>query len=148
MPILKYGIDPALLSAGGKDFGFIIWDRVCDKARADFDNDWRKINELKFSSVRSVIRKHCSNDPEYISAGLPLREAVFRLLLIAPVDQVPLEIVHSVLSKIWATALWPRHLSLDTLQRTLVNSAHQGIVEFAYEDTDEIPKDQDQASSD
>ena len=58
-------------------------------------------------------------------------EAAFRLLLIAPEDEVPLSALHAQLTQLWVNALRPQAVSPEALARVLRYDTRYGVVELA-----------------
>jgi hypothetical protein len=83
---------------------------------------------MSYKELRKLFRDNCNDQDGYLSAQAPLLETVVRMLLSAKKDAVTVSELHSVLSDLWITSLWPRHISIESMQRVLDNGTAYGIV--------------------
>ena len=122
-----YSFSPEVIEALGLSIPLVIGERLCDAALAKLkeDDDWRSMN---YKGLRKLFRDNCADQDGYLSPQAPLLETVVRMLLSAKRDAVSLSEVHTDVSELWITSPWPRHISIESMQRVLDNSVAFGIV--------------------
>ena len=122
----SFAIDPKRIEAFGRSVAIVVGDRLCEGARAKLKpGDWRT---RPFKELRKLVRDHCVNDPEYLSAQAPVLEAIFRLLLVMPEEPVSLSELHAQVTRLWMTSPWPRHITVEALGQVLARDSYYGIV--------------------
>lgn len=122
-----YAFSPEVITALGLSIPVVVGERLCDAALAKLkeDDTWRT---MSYKELRKLFRDNCNDQDGYLSAQAPLLETVVRMLLSAKKDVVTASELHSVLSDLWITSLWPRHISIESMQRVLDNGTAYGIV--------------------
>lgn len=122
-----YSFSPDIIEALGLSIPIVIGERLCDAALAKIkeDQSWRT---MTYKELRKLFRDNCSDQDGYLSAQAPLLETVVRLLLSAKKDRVSLTDIHSDVSDLWITSPWPRHISIESMQRVLDNGVRYGVV--------------------
>jgi hypothetical protein len=122
-----YTIKPQIIEAQGRSVSLVVGDRLCEAAFAKMKSPdaWRT---MTYKELRKLAKDTCGNQEGYITAQLPVVEAVFKLLLVASRDTLSLTEIHERLSAIWLIAPWPRHIGRESLQRVLDNSVRHGIL--------------------
>ena len=125
---LEYAIDPEILKRPGRDFSFIMWEYLCTAARVALDGDRNQLSTMSFLKIRQLVIRSCANDGEYISPQFPVKEIVFRLLMIAPGTWVPERLLHVALSDLLITSPWPRPIDQGSLRRILSRAQIDGII--------------------
>jgi hypothetical protein len=122
-----YAFSPEVITALGLSIPVVVGERLCDAALAKLkeDDTWRT---MSYKELRKLFRDNCNDQDGYLSAQAPLLETVVRLLLSAKKDAVTVSELHSVLSDLWITSPWPRHISIESMQRVLDNGTAYGIV--------------------
>jgi hypothetical protein len=122
-----YSFSPDVITALGLSIPLVIGERLCEAALAKLKEDdaWRT---MSYKELRKLFRDNCSDQDGYLSPQAPLLETVVRMLLAAKRDTVSLSDVHSELSDLWITSPWPRHISIESMQRVLDNAVAYGIV--------------------
>jgi hypothetical protein len=122
-----YAFSPEVITALGLSIPVVVGERLCDAALAKLkeDDTWRT---MSYKELRKLFRDNCNDQDGYLSAQAPLLETVVRMLLSAKKDAVTVSELHSVLSDLWITSLWPRHISIESMQRVLDNGTAYGIV--------------------
>ena len=123
----SYSFSPEVIEARGLSIPLVIGERLCDAALAKLkeDDDWRS---MSYKGLRKLFRDNCADQDGYLSPQAPLLETVVRMLLSAKRDAVSLSEVHTDVSELWITSPWPRHISIESMQRVLDNSVAFGIV--------------------
>jgi hypothetical protein len=122
-----YSFSPEAIEAMGQSIPIVLGDRLCDAALAKLkeDNAWRT---MTYKELRKLFRDNCADQDGYLSPQAPLLETVVRMLLTAKKDSVALTDVHADISDLWITSPWPRHISIESMQRVLDNGLRYGIV--------------------
>ena len=127
MTKFEYAIDPELMRRTNVSGALVLWGRLCEAARVQL-GDRDRLASLDLEDVLRLAVIHCGEDSSFIPATLPLKEAVFRLLLVAPEQWIPGEQLHSTLSGLWARSPRPRRLSWSVFERVLRTAQPDGIV--------------------
>jgi hypothetical protein len=122
-----YAFSPEVITALGLSIPVVVGERLCDAALAKLkeDDTWRT---MSYKELRKLFRDNCNDQDGYLSAQAPLLETIVRMLLSAKKDAVTASELHSVLSDLWITSPWPRHISIESMQRVLDNGTAYGIV--------------------
>ncbi|MCI0778633.1 MAG: hypothetical protein J4N32_01330 [Chloroflexi bacterium] len=122
----RYTVEPALIESQGRSVAVVVVDRLCDAALAKLKTPdaWRA---LSFLQMRRLARESCAKQEDYLSAGQPVLETVFRMLLVSPSGTMPLSDIHETLVGLWTTSPSPRHIGIDALRRVLDHAEHFGI---------------------
>ena len=122
-----YAFSPEVITALGLSIPIVIGERLCDAAlsRLKEDDAWRT---MSYKELRKLFRDNCNDQDGFLSPQAPLLETVVRMLLSATQDSVTVSELHSVLSDLWVTSPWPRHISIESMQRVLDNGIAYGIV--------------------
>jgi len=126
-PEHSYAFSPEIITALGLSIPIVLGDRLCDASLTKLkeDDSWRTMSYKEF---RKLFRDNCGDQDGYLSPQAPLLETVVRMLLSAKKDAVTVSELHSVLSDLWITSPWPRHISIESMQRVLDNGTAYGIV--------------------
>ena len=124
----RYTVEPALIESQGRSVAVVVVDRLCDAALAKLKTPdaWRT---LSFLQMRRLARESCAKQDDYLSAGQPVLETIFRMLLVSPSGTMPLSDIHETLVGLWTTSPSPRHIGIDALRRVLDHAGHLGIGE-------------------
>ena len=124
----RYTIEPALIESQGRSVPVVVVERLCDEALAKLKSpgDWRK---MSYPQIRRLARDNCRKQEDYLSARQPVRETIFRMLLVAQTGSMSLGDIHETLSGLWTTSPWPRHIGIEALRRVLDNATDYGIVQ-------------------
>jgi len=122
-----YAFSPEVITALGLSIPVVVGERLCDAALAKLkeDDTWRT---MSYKELRKLFRDNCNDQDGYLSPQAPLLETIVRMLLSAKKDVVTASEIHSVLSDLWITSPWPRHISIESMQRVLDNGTAYGIV--------------------
>jgi hypothetical protein len=122
-----YAFSPEVITALGLSIPVVVGERLCDAALAKLkeDDTWRT---MSYKELRKLFRDNCNDQDGYLSPQAPLLETIVRMLLSAKKDVVTASELHSVLSDLWITSPWPRHISIESMQRVLDNGTAYGIV--------------------
>jgi len=122
-----YAFSPEVITALGLSIPVVVGERLCDAALAKLkeDDTWRT---MSYKELRKLFRDNCNDQDGYLSPQAPLLETIVRMLLSAKKDAVTVSELHSVLSDLWITSPWPRHISIESMQRVLDNGTAYGIV--------------------
>ncbi len=124
----RYTVEPALIESQGRSVAVVVVDRLCDAALAKLKTPdaWRS---LSFAQIRRLARESCAKQEDYLSAGQPVLETIFRMLLVSPSGTMALSDIHETLVGLWTTSPSPRHIGIDALRRVLNHAGHFGIGE-------------------
>jgi hypothetical protein len=123
----SYSFSPEVIEARGLSIPWVVGGRLCDAALAKLkeDDGWRS---MSYKGLRKLFRDNCADQDGYLSPQAPLLETVVRMLLSAKRDAVSLSEVHRDVADLWITSAWPRHISIESMQRVLDNGVAYGIV--------------------
>ena len=125
-----YSFSPDVVAALGLSMPVVVGDRLCEAAVAKLnaDDGWRS---MSYKELRKLFRDNCAEQDGYLLPQAPLLETVVRMLLSAKRDNMSLSEIHTQVSDLWITSPWPRHISIESMQRVLDNSVTYGIVRVA-----------------
>jgi hypothetical protein len=123
----SYSFSPEVIEALGLSIPLVIGERLCDAALAKLkeDNAWRT---MSYKELRKLFKDNCGDQDGYLSPQSPLLETVVRMLLSAKKDSMILSDIHADVSDLWITSPWPRHITVESMQRVLDNGRLYGIV--------------------
>jgi hypothetical protein len=82
------------------------------------------------SNPMAVIRSCCGKERGYITADMPVLEAVFRIFLLNGNQPTELETVRDELSQWFPLTLKSHGYSVDLLERLITNDEYYGLREF------------------
>lgn len=74
---LRWHIDRGWLEANNRSWFALVRGSMCPKCLKRLDSGKQK----SFDDILTTVRDCCSNEPDFISGGLPIMESVFRLFL-------------------------------------------------------------------
>lgn len=122
-----YAFSPELIEEMGLSVPVVVGERLCDAAHMKLkDPDaWRA---MSYKELRKLFRDTCGDQDGYLSPQAPLLETVVRMLLSAKGDTLSLSEIHAEVAELWMTSPWPRHISVESMQRVLDNGANFGII--------------------
>jgi len=124
-----YTIKPELIEAQGRSVGTIVGGRLCQEAIDSLENP-SLVSKMSFKDLKSLARKECIQDSNYLSAKAPILETVFKVLLSAPNDTLSEDELHGTINELWMNAISPRHISLDALSKVIMRDSYYGIVKL------------------
>lgn len=124
-----YTIKPELIEAQGRSVGTIVGGRLCQEAIDSLENP-SLVSKMSFKDLKSLARKECIQDSNYLSAQAPILETVFKVLLSAPNDTLSEDELHGTINELWMNAISPRHISLDALSKVITRDSYYGIVKL------------------
>ena len=125
-----YSFSPELIEEMGLSVSVVVGERLCDAAlmKLKEPNGWRT---MSYKELRRLFRDTCGDQDGYLSPQAPLLETVVRMLLAARGETLTLSEIHSEIADLWMTSPWPRHISLESIQRVLDNGVGYGIIRTA-----------------
>lgn len=123
----RYRFDPSLIEQQGRSVEVILAERLCDSARTKLKEDG-SLPLLSFTELRKIFREQCADQDGYLAPHQPVIETVLRLLVSSKTDSLQLEDILERLLELWATSPWPRHITIETLERVVDGAALHGIV--------------------
>jgi len=104
---------------------------------------WRQCHEHRPAEAASAaqdsdpletvaqIANHCSETADYLLEDTPLKEAIFRVLLLGGNEPMTAQQVSEALTSRWAMSAYPRDLSPRVIGRLLEYSENYGVVAVA-----------------
>ena len=122
-----YKIDSSLLQERGRSVELILLHRRCPRC-------WQELNQRDDSLQKVTVKEHfkkfaqcCSKYPNFISPGIPILEAVFRLLLSSKNNTIGLDRLQETLMQRWADPVNQREISLQALRRMIEADTYYSI---------------------
>ncbi|MBI4198742.1 MAG: hypothetical protein HY533_06500 [Chloroflexi bacterium] len=97
-----FAILPEKLEGQGRSFGLLLLHRRCAACWGALIQEPAGGLELPWQDHLVKIAEHCSANQDFVSPGLPIMEAVFRVLLSNGNQPTTLEEVLAVLQKQWS----------------------------------------------
>lgn len=122
-----YAFSPELIEEMGRSVAIVVGERLCDAAHMKLKEPdaWRT---MSYKELRKLFRDTCGDQDGYLSPQAPLLETVVRMLLSAKGDTLTLGEIHAEIADLWMTSPWPRHISVESMQRVLDNGLNYGII--------------------
>lgn len=142
----KYYIDTNWYDKAGRSFRTVVEKRFCASCKAKLGTETeerlpvidpksgRVVYETRTvpfgSNPLAVIRGCCGKERGYITADMPVLEAVFRVFLLNGNQPAELETVRDELSQWFTLTLKSHGYSPDLLARLIANDDYYGLREF------------------
>ena len=125
-----YAFSPEAIEEMGLSVPLVVGDRLCDAAhmRLKEPEAWRT---MTYKELRKLFRDNCNDQEGYLSPQAPLLETVVRILLSSKSDSLTIGEIHAEIADLWMTSPWPRHISIESMQRVLDNGYSHGIIRAA-----------------
>ncbi|MBI4298461.1 MAG: hypothetical protein HY666_01695 [Chloroflexi bacterium] len=121
----SYFIDMNRMEAEGHSMGAMLASRRCKSCKKILLQNASPIADSKVHLKR--IAECCSQESDYISANMPLLEAVFRIFLASGNRPMSLKEIHNSLSERWTVSGFPKYLPIVMLERMLDRDDFYGI---------------------
>ena len=118
---VRYSID---LKISDKDMALMIGDRRCYMCTKSGQEEG---SNLDIDSAINVIVSHCSIQDDYLLSDRPIKESLFRVILMNSNNPITIEDIHETLSTKWALAPYPRDISIKLLKSLIDNAEEYGI---------------------
>ena len=118
----RYFIDLNWYEEKGRSFSTLAQARLCPSCRAQYASTPKSDAELF-----AVFRDCCSKAEDFLSPNLPLREAVFRLLLSHGNQPLELGQIEAKLNEWFLNTGDNRDVSIPTLRRIMENDRYYGF---------------------
>ncbi len=112
----------------GKSLSLLLLHRRCASCWSEIINDPNQGLNIDAKSHLKQITGHCSKKPEFISHGMPLMEAVFRILLSRRYGPIPINKLLEELQEKWTDPTNPSIPSSEKIYRMLKANEYYGIV--------------------
>jgi|GEM_PF-2291758 len=123
----SFHISPQWFEEQNISLSAFLLPRLCPECRREVEGRPDKGLTAPWEEHMERIADHCSREAGFITAETPLLEGVFRLLLGARNEPVPLSALKSALEEWWQTEGSFRVVSEETLLRVLQRSGAYGI---------------------
>jgi hypothetical protein len=119
-PLPRYYVALELAEARRRSLASMIANRRCYTHQQGDDQDPLKATDAQ--PFIEQIAEHCSQTPDYLLPDMPLKEAIFRVILANANRPMTAEELSEMLSKQWAMTTYPRDISPGVIQRLLDSS--------------------------
>ncbi|MDA1035358.1 MAG: hypothetical protein O3B65_00580 [Chloroflexi bacterium] len=121
-----YFFSPEVIETLGRSVQLVVGERLCDGAllKQKEPDAWKT---MTFKELRKLF-KDCGDQDGYLSPQAPLLETVVRMLLASKRDSLSLSEIHADVSALWISSPWPRHISIESLQRVLDHGATYAVL--------------------
>ncbi len=126
--VATFKVDPGRLESLGRSMGLLLRDRRCPLCWATLINESDQGLNIKARDHLKRLAEHCSKQPDYITHGMPIMEAVFRILLSHREGPLSVEEILEELQERWTDPTNPRDPTPDTIYRILAGDRFYGIV--------------------
>ncbi|GBD10863.1 hypothetical protein HRbin23_00513 [bacterium HR23] len=126
-----FQISPQWFEERNISLSVFLLPRLCRECREGITARPDKGVGVPWEEVMERIAEHCSQEPGFITEQTPLLEGVFRLLLGARNQPVPLSSLKEALEEWWGHYDARREVSEATLLRVLQRSGAYGIRQVA-----------------
>ncbi len=123
-----FKVDPGRLESLGRSMGLLLRDRRCPLCWATLINESDQGLSIKARDHLKRVAEHCSKQMDYITHGMPIMEAVFRILLSHRDGPLSVEEILEELQERWTDPTNPRDPTPDTIYRILAGDRFYGIV--------------------
>lgn len=123
----SYSFSPEVIETLGRSVQLVVGQRLCEEGvfKLKEPDAWRT---MTYKELRKLFRDNCADRDGYLSPQAPLLETVVRMLLASKRDSLSLGEIHADVSALWITSPWPRHISIESLQRVLDKGALYAVV--------------------
>ena len=114
----KYFIDPARAEAAGRSLQTLVASRLCQQGLED--------EEIVISDPQNffdLILEYCSQQPDFLLPDTPLKEAIFRTLLLHGNEPMDAEQISAYIGQKWSMTQFPRDTSPAVIQALLDGSS-------------------------
>ena len=118
----RYSID---LNINGKDMALMISDRRCYMCCKSSEEEG---SHFDIDSVLNSITSCCCDKEDYLLSDRPIKESLFRVILMNDNNPITLEEIHGILTTKWALAPYPRDISIKLLKNLIDNAHEYGII--------------------
>ena len=95
----------------------------CKECKKEFKTDASSVN----SAIVKNIQKCCSKKPEYIHAGLPLKQAAYRTMLAKGNRPSTARQISDSLTEKWGESVYTRSMTPSVIARLLETSVYYEI---------------------
>jgi hypothetical protein len=112
----------------GKSVSLLLLHRRCASCWSELINEPNQGLNIDAKNHLKQITGHCSKDPEFISHGMPIMEAVFRILLSRRYGPISVNKLLDALQEKWTDPTNPSIPSPDKIYRMLKGDKYYGIV--------------------
>ena len=123
----SFKISVERLAARGQSLGVLLLHRRCASCWGALIQEPEQGINIEAKKHLRQIAEHCSKTPDFIHPGLPVLEAVFRILLSGRNRPMTLEAIHQLLQERWTEITNPRTPQPATLHRILTHDTFYGI---------------------
>jgi hypothetical protein len=125
----RYFIDLKWYEETGRSFSALAQSRLCPSCREQYASTPKPDAELF-----TVFRDCCSKAEDFLSPNLPLREAIFRLLLSHGNQPLELGQIEAKLNEWLLSTGDNRDVSIPTLRRIMDNDRYYGFRPYVAEE--------------
>ncbi|MBN18281.1 MAG: hypothetical protein CL758_02190 [Chloroflexi bacterium] len=108
----------------GKDMASMVNDRRCYICCQGSEEE----SHFEIASDIKTIIEHCRNQEEYLLSDRPIKESLFRVILMNGNKPMTLDEIHGILSDKWSLAPYPRDISRKLLKNLIDNADEYGII--------------------
>lgn len=126
-----FTLPPELLEETHRSFALTLLHRRCATCWGGLVQDESNGMRIPAQEHLTKIAEHCSQEQDFIHPGLPVVEAVFRILLSNNDRPMKLREIHEVLQKRWSDAASHWTPLPEKLYRMLSKDAYYGIKEVS-----------------
>ena len=121
-------VDVDRLKTVGRSVSLMLLHRRCASCWSGLINEPSQGLNIDAKSHLKEIMGHCSKDPAFISHGMPMMEAVFRILLDRKYGPVSLNKLLDALQERWTDPTNPSIPSAEKIYRMLKGDRYYGLV--------------------
>lgn len=125
----KFVIRPGNLERQGRSLSLLLLDRRCGVCKSALAQEELQGSETTAAKHLEQIGNHCSKNQDFIYPGLPLNEAMFRVLLSGGNRPMELGKIYDALEDRWSDASSRWTPLPDRLFRMLSRDIFYGIAE-------------------
>ncbi|MBI4338583.1 MAG: hypothetical protein HY680_01370 [Chloroflexi bacterium] len=126
-----FAVSPEKLESQGRALNLLLLHRRCSACWGTLIQDEAGGREIPWEEHLAMVEGHCSRTAEFIYPGLPLMEAVFRVLLGRGNAPTTLGEIHGVLQEKWADSSSHWAPPPARLYRMASRDVFYGIIELA-----------------
>ena len=122
----SWSIDLEWIQSSNRSFSAMTHHCLCERCRERLRIEEE---EVPADEILAAINNCCSKEPNFITAGLPVFESIFRIFLANGNQPLNLKELDEQLVE-WRAGN-PYHASIDVLSRLLENDRYYGLRRFA-----------------
>ena len=122
-----FHINQETLASRGRSFQLLLEQRRCASCWGGLMQEAKGIRSVIASRHLSKLANHCSKRPDFITSGMPVAEAIFRVLLANANKPMTVQQIYDGLNERWVDPRNPGIPEIDGLYRIMLQETFYGL---------------------